>query len=287
MKNVVIITGMSGAGKTLALKCIEDIGYYAIDNLPASLLIDMVNMMEMNPEKFGKIAAVMDVRGGRSFDELFDALDELKKKGVDYFILFLDASDNVLVRRFSETRRLHPLESEGLRIADTISRERKILERLHEKAHVVIDTSYLNVYQLRETLRGIITSETEEKKISVTVVSFGYKFGIPLDADLIMDLRFIPNPYWIEELRQLSGLDEEVVGYVMGFSEAREFLQQFSHMLLMLLPLYRREQKPHLSIGFGCTGGRHRSVVIAEEIRRILEEKGYTVNLFHRDLDRK
>ncbi len=287
MKDVVIITGMSGAGKTLALKCMEDLGYYAIDNLPASLLIDMVNMREANPEKFGKIAAVMDVRGGRSFDELFDVLAELEKRGIDYFILFLDASDNVLVRRFSETRRIHPLESEGLRIADTISRERKILERLYEQAHVIIDTSFLNVYQLRENLRSIIVSDKKAKEISVTVVSFGYKFGLPLDADLIMDLRFLPNPYWVEELKQLSGLDRQVVDYVMNFSEARGFVQQFSDMLLKLLPLYRNEHKPHLCIGFGCTGGRHRSVVIAEEIRKILEEKGFPVKVFHRDIDRK
>ncbi len=287
MKDVVIITGMSGAGKTLALKCMEDIGYYAIDNLPAPLLVDMVSMMEANPEKFGKIAAVMDVRGGRSFEELFDLLEELKRKGIDYFILFLDASDEVLVRRFSETRRIHPLESEGLRIADTISREREILKRLHENADVVVDTSYLNVYQLRETLKGIITSDRKGVGISVTVVSFGYKFGIPLDADIIMDLRFLPNPYWIEELQGLSGLDKRVADYVTNFPEAKDFTQRFAEILFELLPLYAKEHKLHLNVGFGCTGGRHRSVVVAEEIRRILEEKGYKVNVVHRDIDRK
>lgn len=283
---IVILTGMSGAGKTEALKCLEDLGYYAIDNLPASLLVNIAELGTAPGTQIDRVAAVMDVRGGRSFDVLFEALDALKARGVPYTILFLDASDEVLVRRFSQTRRIHPLESEGLRVADTIAEERKLLERLLERADVVIDTSHINIYELRDKL-GETAGGASLSGVSTTLISFGYKFGLPLDADMVVDVRFLPNPYWVEELRDLNGMDAPVSEYVVGRDDAGEFLDRLVELVEFLLPLYLRERKTHLTIGVGCTGGRHRSVAVAEELARRLSERGRPATVTHRDRDKK
>lgn len=283
---IVILTGMSGAGKTEALKCLEDLGYYAMDNLPASLLVNIAELGSSPGKKIDKVAVVMDVRGGRSFDDLFEALRALKARGVPYTILFLDASDEVLVRRFSQTRRIHPLETAGLRVADTIVEERKILERLLEKADVVIDTSRTNIYELRDKL-GKTVGDAGGGDVSIATISFGYKFGLPMDADMVVDVRFLPNPYWVEELRDLNGMDEGVREYVIGREDTTEFLDRLLEMLLFLLPMYRRERKTHLTVGVGCTGGRHRSVAITEELARRLSESGRYATVTHRDRDKK
>ena len=285
--DIMIVTGMSGAGKTAALKCLEDLGYYSIDNLPASLLPDVADLSVPRVEALERIALVMDVRGGSSFKTLYSALRELRSKDLQYRIIFLDASDDVLIRRFSETRRIHPLGSEGLRVIDTISEERKLLEKLYELADVVIDTSDLNIYELRDKLKAAVPDTVEPDTVNIALISFGYKYGLPLDADIIIDVRFLPNPYWVEEFKDLNGLDSRLVDYVMDFESAREFLNSFVDMIESLIPLYQFERKYYLTIGVGCTGGKHRSVVIANELTSRLTKDGYPVGVSHRDIDKR
>jgi len=284
---ILIVTGMSGAGKSEALKCLEDLGYNAIDNLPAALLPNIASLAQSGGQKFERVAIGMDIRGGTSFEELFDALGTLEEKGFKTAILFLDASDEVLVRRFSQTRRIHPLNGAGLRVADTIAEERRLLEELHELAGIVIDTSDLNIYELRDKLAAVVPGASGAAGINVTVVSFGYRYGIPLDTDMVMDVRFLPNPYWVQDLRGLSGLDDPVAGYVLDRPETKRFIADFVGMVEALAPSYEAEHKSHLSIGIGCTGGRHRSVAIAEEIAARLDKAGFPVRLVHRDIDRQ
>jgi len=285
--DIMIVTGMSGAGKTAALKCLEDLGYYSIDNLPASLLPDVADLSVPRVEALERIALVMDVRGGSSFKTLYSALRELRSKDLQYRIIFLDASDDVLIRRFSETRRIHPLGSEGLRVIDTISEERKLLEKLYELADIVIDTSDLNIYELRDKLKAAVPDTVEPDTVNIALISFGYKYGLPLDADIIIDVRFLPNPYWVEEFKDLNGLDSRLVDYVMDFESAREFLNSFVDMIESLIPLYQFERKYYLTIGVGCTGGKHRSVVIANELTSRLTKDGYPVGVSHRDIDKR
>ena len=232
-----------------------------------------------------RVAVVMDVRGGRSFEDLFEALEVLTSRQIPYTILFLDASDEVLVRRFSQTRRIHPLESEGLRVADTIIEERRLLERLLERADVVVDTSRINIYELRDKLCEI-AGNSGGTTVSIALISFGYKFGLPMDADTVADVRFLPNPFWVEELRDLDGTDARVAQYVTEREEACGFLDRFYELVLFLLPLYMRERKTHLTIGVGCTGGRHRSVAITEALAGRLRESGRRATVTHRDRDR-
>jgi UPF0042 nucleotide-binding protein len=285
--DIMIVTGMSGAGKTAALKCLEDLGYYSIDNLPASLLPDVADLSIPRGEALERIALVMDIRGGSSFETLYSALRALRSKGIQYRIIFLDASDDVLVRRFSETRRIHPLGSEGLRVIDTISEERKLLEKLYEIADVVVDTSDLNIYELRDKLKAAMPDTVEADTVKLALISFGYKYGLPLDADIIIDIRFLPNPYWVEEFKDLDGLDSRIVDYIMDFESAKEFLNGFVDLIESLIPLYQFERKYHLTIGVGCTGGKHRSIVIANELGSRLTKDGYQVAVTHRDIDKR
>lgn len=281
---ILVITGMSGAGKTQALKCLEDMGYYAIDNLPASLLPNVVELAPVAGEKLQKIAAVMDVRGGTDFVELLAALEGLES--IPYTIVFLDASDEVLLRRFSETRRIHPLESKGLGVAGLIEEERKLLDPLRERADVVIDTGGLNVYELRETLRSIVPVLDDARSTKITLTSFGYKYGHPLDADIIFDVRFMPNPYWVPELRDRKGTDKRVKDFILQRDDSKEFLTRFMQLIEFILPGYICERRPYLSIGIGCTGGRHRSVVIANELGKRFKKAGQPVTVTHRDISK-
>lgn len=285
MVEIVIITGMSGAGRTAALKCLEDMGYYAMDNLPASLIKNVVAMSNRSPDRFNKIALVMDVRGGRSFEDLFSAIDALEGKGIDYTIMFLDAEDDVLVRRFSETRRMHPLETEGLRVVDTIAAERKLLDLLRERADIIIDTSEMNIYQLRDKLKEVLPDTGAEHSPTMTVVSFGYKHGLPMDADYVFDTRFLPNPFWIPELKDKSGLDREVIDYVMGQPGAQDFVDNLAGLMVFLLPMFIKERRGYIIMAIGCTGGRHRSVVVTDKLAGALETAGYHVGVQHRDID--
>ncbi|MDD5748907.1 MAG: RNase adapter RapZ [Actinomycetota bacterium] len=284
---VLIVTGMSGAGKTEALKCLEDLGYYAIDNLPAPLLEKIAELSSALGRKFERVALVMDVRGGRSFEELFSELELLRSKTIPYRIVFLDASDEVLVRRFSETRRMHPLESPGKRVVEAIAEERELLSELREVADIFIDTSNLNIHQLADVIRKEIQLSEKKQMMKVTIVSFGYKYGIPLDADIILDARFLPNPYWVEELRELDGLDERVRKFVIEKKDSQEFLEKFVDLITFLIPRYEEERKTYLTIGIGCTGGKHRSVALAEEIRRILSNNKLITQVIHRDIEGK
>jgi UPF0042 nucleotide-binding protein len=285
MKNLefTIITGLSGAGRSEAIKCFEDMGYFCIDNFPPSLIIDMIELRSSAESKVDKIAVVSDVRGGEFFDTLAETLNELSKRKISYQILFLEASDEVLVKRFKETRRKHPLSLEG-GVVDGIKKERHLMETLRGQADMIIDTSDLESFELRDKIRSSFLGKKKQKGILITVISFGYKYGIPLDADLVMDVRFLPNPHYVEELKPLSGLDEKVRNFIMKLTEAKMFLKKFTGLLAFLLPHYIPEGKTHFVVALGCTGGMHRSVVLAEEINKFLIEKGYNAVVKHREL---
>lgn len=282
---VTIITGMSGAGRSAAADVLEDVGYFVIDNLPPAL-IPKVAELGRGREGGGRFGLVVDTRSGEFTVDLDRALEELRESGALIRVLFLDASDEVLVRRFEATRRRHPLAGSD-RVTDGIARERVLLEELKGDADVVVDTSELNVHELRDRLRelfGALPNLTDGLQISI--VSFGYKHGLPLDVDLVFDCRFLPNPHWIDELRPLPGTDPSVREYVLSQKDTPLFIAQLQQLLVLLLPAYVREGKTYLSLGLGCTGGRHRSVVIAEELGAVLEGMGYVATIHHRDLDR-
>jgi len=282
--DVTIITGMSGAGRSEAANVLEDLGFFVIDNLPPALIGKVADLARGTdrPTRYG---LVVDVRAGAFIDELSSALHDLRATGVRTRILFLDASDEVLLRRFDATRRRHPL-SDSDRVSDGIERERALLESLKGQADIVIDTSDTNVHQLRDRLCELFTDGASTVKVQTSVVSFGYKHGLPLDVDLVFDCRFLPNPHWVESLRPLTGVDAAVRDHVLAQPVTGEFLAELDRMLAMLLPAFEREGKAYLSIGVGCTGGRHRSVVVAEEIAQILERRGFPCVVRHRDIDR-
>ncbi len=283
--DIMIVTGMSGAGKTGALKCLEDMGYYAIDNLPATLLTNIVDIAPIHGKKVERVAVVMDVRGGTEFEDLFKALEGLES--VPYTIVFLDASNEVLLKRFSETRRIHPLDGAGLRVTDTIEQERRVLQPLRERADVVIDTSSLNIYELREKLRLVVPDLRDIRMTRLTFISFGYKYGHPTDADIVFDVRFLPNPYWVEGMRDLDGHDDIVIEYVLEQPETVEFINRFDGLLELILPSYQRERRPYLTIAIGCTGGKHRSVVITDTLAASFMARGFATSVIHRDISKK
>ena len=287
--DITVVTGMSGAGRSAAADVLEDLGFFVIDNLPPAL-IPKVAELGRGREGTGRFALVVDTRAGDFLPELESALAELRESGARTRVLFLDASDEVLVRRFDATRRRHPIaESESHRVSDSIARERELLERIKEQSDVVVDTSELNVHELRDRLRELFgdPAGAAPSGLQISVVSFGYKHGLPLDVDLVFDCRFLPNPHWVESLRPLPGTDPKVRRYVMKQDETRAFLEELEKMFELLLPAYVREGKSYLSIGVGCTGGRHRSVVIAAEITRLLERLGFPARVHHRDLERE
>jgi len=282
-----IITGLSGAGKSEAIKCFEDMGFFCIDNLPPSLIPKMAELSTLPGSKVKQIAVVCDVRGGEFFDTLLEELQKLRALEIKYQIFYLEASDEVLVKRFKETRRRHPLSEEGA-IVDGIHKERHIMEQLRGQANLIIDTSDLAPFELKDKIRTAILKKDKQKKgIMITVMSFGYKFGMPLDADLVIDVRFLPNPHYVESLRHFDGTNEKVCDFVLNRSESQTFLRKFLGLLAFLLPRYVAEGKTHLTIAIGCTGGTHRSVAIAEEAAKFLMEKDYNVVVRHRDNGRK
>jgi UPF0042 nucleotide-binding protein len=281
--DVTIITGMSGAGRSATADVLEDLGYFVIDNLPP-VLVTKVAELARDREKSEPYALVIDTRSGEFVHALEAALRELEDRGARTRILFLDAADDVLVRRFVETRRRHPLDDD--RVSDGIARERVLLEELKGRADMVVDTTELNVHELRERLAEVFGDSAPEGTLQTSVVSFGYKHGLPLDVDLVFDCRFLPNPHWVEELRPQPGTAPEVRAYVMEQPETRSFLDELERLFALVLPAFVREGKAYLSIGVGCTGGRHRSVVIAEELARVLERQGFKPRVHHRDLER-
>lgn len=282
---LLIISGMSGAGRTRAAAALEDLDWYVIDNLPPRMLMPLAAMMSTG-DGIHRLAAVVDVRSREFFAELVNVLDELRRNNIAYRIVFLDASDAVLVRRFETVRRPHPLQGDG-RIMDGIDNERVILEQMRHRADVVIDTSELSVHDLAHRMREVVADEEADTRLHISVMSFGFKYGLPLDADHVVDMRFLANPYWVSELRHLSGRDKPVSDYVLGLPGAREFLTNYVNTLAPILGGYQNELKPYVTIAVGCTGGKHRSVASTEEISRQLREQGFAVRTIHRDLGRE
>ena len=286
-KEVLILTGMSGAGRSTVAHALEDLGWYVVDNLPPTLLSDLINQ-SLNSE-ISALAVVVDVRGGKFFDELAYSLSQLKKSGTDFRVAFLDATDQALVQRFESTRRPHPLQGSG-RIVDGIAAEREKLQELLAQADVVIDTSNLNVHQLEKRTAEIFAQGLTQS-VRVNVLSFGYKYGIPVDADLVLDCRFIPNPHWIPELRPLSGLDEKVKLNVLANPGVGKFVNTYVSLIQQMLPGYLREGKKYLTVAIGCTGGKHRSVSVAREIADKLNGDGagltISAHASHRDVGRE
>ncbi|QGU00362.1 RNase adapter protein RapZ [Candidatus Syntrophocurvum alkaliphilum] len=282
---VLIITGLSGAGKTQVVNYLEDWGYFCVDNLPPTLLTKFTELSMQSEGKINKVALVMDVRGGEFFHDLFNALIELKQNNIKYEILFLEASNEVLIRRFKETRRRHPLAPEG-RLLEAIQNERSMLEELRGKANVIIDTSNISPRDLKEKLLTLYSSDENSGGFSISLISFGYKAGIPLDTDLIMDVRFIPNPYYDPVMKNMTGQDTEVIDYVLESSITKSFIRRFLNLLKFLIPNYITEGKTNLSIAIGCTGGQHRSVAITDYIGKQLNRLGYNVTVKHRDVSK-
>lgn len=281
---LVIITGMSGAGKTVAMQSLEDLGYFCVDNLPPSLLPKFWELMKES-DKMDKIALVMDLRGREFFDSIEPALDELDNTNfITTKILFLEADDKVLVSRYKETRRHHPLEPNGS-VLDGINAERELLSDLKGRSQLVINTSNMAPRELRERINNEF--QTEDKDIfNVQLMSFGFKYGIPIDADLVFDVRFLPNPHYIDKMRPLTGLDEDVYEYVMKWPETQTFLDKLVDLLMFTLPFYKREGKTQLVIAIGCTGGQHRSVALTEFVGKAIQQK-YETTISHRDMKRR
>jgi UPF0042 nucleotide-binding protein len=302
---VILISGLSGSGKTTAIKALEDIGFYCVDNLPILLVPKFIELCEQSGGKISRVAIVEDIRGTASYpnwgqkvetregkDFLEDSrriLQNLQREGYPIEILFLDSSDTVLMRRFSETRREHPLAVGGS-IRDGIRLERERLQGIRDMANQVIDTSSFNVHQLKEKIQQYAQQGFDSSQMTVTLLSFGYSFGIPYEADLLFDVRFLPNPYFVEELKRLKGDDPKVAAYVLQWEETKEFLKRVQDFIRFLLPLYRRERKTHLTIAVGCTGGRHRSIVIANRVKEMLSDelaqKGVFLMVRHRDSEK-
>ncbi|MEL7655227.1 MAG: RNase adapter RapZ [Bacillota bacterium] len=281
--DVIIVTGLSGAGKSQAINCMEDLGYYCIDNMPPALIKNFMDLIMRDKVDIDKAAFTIDIRGGEFFDDLKSSLGELKNSGMHFKIMFLEASDEVLIRRFNETRRTHPLACAGNTL-EGITQERKRLFEIREIADYIIDTSNMKTAQLNEEIKKLLLSEEESSSFTISIQSFGYKHGIPLDADMVFDMRFIPNPYYLKSMRKLTGNSEKVSNYVMKFPETQEFIQTIHDLINKLIPCYIREGKFHLVLAFGCTGGQHRSVAIANEFSKRFLTEGKRVVTVHRDL---
>jgi len=281
---LLIITGMSGAGRTRAAAALEDLNWYVVDNLPPRLLITLATMMRAG-DGISRLAAVVDVRSGEFFTEMVSVIDQIRQMGMDYRIIFLEASDAELVRRFDAVRRPHPLQGDG-RVLDGIAAERKLLQALKNRADVIVDTTTLSVHDLARKVRELV-GDPAEARLQLTVMSFGFKYGIPLDADHVVDVRFLANPYWVSELRHLTGHDDQVREYVLGLPGALDFVDRYVAAIEPVLSGYVHELKPYVTIAVGCTGGKHRSVAISEAIADRLRRSGYSVRTLHRDVGRE
>ncbi len=282
----VIITGLSGAGKSYAIKCFEDMGYFCVDNLPTTLIPTFAELCAQSSRQIRKIALGVDVREGEYLEHFVEALHALRARGHRVEVLFLEASDEALVRRYHETRRRHPLAGEG-NVLDGIRAERQALANLREAAHRIVDTSGLTVHQLKDRLMETYGAQQARPSLTVSLVSFGFKYGLPYDADLVFDVRFLPNPHFVDGLRAMDGRDAPVAKFVLSHDESRQILARLEDLLRFLLPLYQREGKAYLTLAIGCTGGRHRSVTLVESLRAFVEELGLTPIVRHRDLDRE
>ena len=283
---LLMVTGLSGAGKSQVVNCLEDIGYYCVDNIPPRLMMDFISLAAKSGGQPEKAAFVVDVRGGLFFDELRGCLQEMEQSDIPIRILFIEASDSVLLRRYKETRRSHPLEKNG-DVIRAIREEREKLSFVREHADIIIDSSSYKAADLYEEVKRLLLSEEERSSFSVTVQSFGYKYGVPQEADWVVDVRFLPNPFYVASLKKLTGKIKKVRDYVLRFEGSASFLEQISSAIVSLAPEYEKQGKYHLHLAVGCTGGRHRSVVIASELADILWEKGLRVNQTHRELENR
>ena len=280
---IVIITGLSGSGKSTAIRALEDLGFFCVDNLPPVLLPKFIELCKVSSGEFSRVAMVMDVRERAFLKEYPSVFKELREKGQEIKILFLESSDEVLVRRFKETRRQHPLAKKGS-VIDGINEERDKLSDLRMIASEIIDSSSFSIHQLRELIIQIFSRFPHERRMSTILTSFGYKFGIPYDVDLVMDVRFLPNPFFVSELRNFTGNDDKVYNYVMKNEIAESFQKKFSTLISFLIPHYEKEGKTYLNIGVGCTGGQHRSVAVINSLEKFLSKKKYQIRVIHRDL---
>lgn len=284
--NFLIVTGLSGAGKSMAVNALEDIGFFCIDNIPIALLPRIVDFALQGENQLSRVAVVMDVRGVRNSDQLEQALADLDAKKIEYEILFLDASSQTIQRRYKETRRQHPISlTDHVSIQEAIERERRLLQPLRNRAKYVIDTSLLSAAQNKERVCSLFLDKGK-CPMALTVVSFGFKYGLPQEADLVLDVRCLPNPFYVPELKNLTGMDQAVVDYVMAAPESQELLRRYESMLEYALPLYVKEGKSQLMIAVGCTGGKHRSITFARKIGEFCEKLGYEPSVQHRDAKR-
>ena len=282
----VVITGLSGAGKSYAIKCFEDMGFFCVDNLPTTLIPTFADLVARADTRRGRVALGVDVREGEYLSHFLETLAQLRERGHAVEVLFLEAGEEALVRRYRETRRRHPLAPDG-NVLDGIRAERKALSTVREVADRIVDTSALTVHQLKDFLIEAYVAPKARPGLAVSLVSFGFKHGVPIDADLVFDVRFLPNPHFVEGLRPLDGRDERVRDFVLKHEESRELLRRIADFLGFVLPAYQREGKAYLTIAVGCTGGRHRSVALVEELRPAVDKLGLTPTLVHRDLDRE
>lgn len=284
--NFLIVTGLSGAGKSMAVNALEDIGFFCIDNIPVDLLPRIVDFALQGENQLSRVAVVMDVRGVRNSDQLEQALADLDEKKIEYEILFLDANSNTIQRRYKETRRQHPISvTDHVSIEEAIERERRLLQPLRSRAKYVIDTSLLSAAQNKERVCGLFLDKGKSP-MALTVVSFGFKYGLPQEADLVLDVRCLPNPFYVPELKNLTGMEQPVVDYVMAAPESQELLRRYQSMLEYALPLYVKEGKSQLMIAVGCTGGKHRSITFARKIGEFCQKLGYEPSIQHRDAKR-
>ncbi len=283
---ILIISGLSGAGKSRVAAVLEDMDFYCVDNMPVALMPKFAELCLATRGRYERVALVTDVRAIENFNELFVALEEMRDMGCDHRIVFVEASFETIVKRYKETRRRHPLDPDGGDLEKAVRREIETLAPVREQADLIIDTTDLTLGRLQRRLFSIFNKSSDEKSMNVNIVSFGYKYGIPIESDLVFDVRFLPNPFYIQELREQSGLDEPVKAYIFEFEQTKEFYRRLLEMLEFLLPCYTEEGKRHIVISIGCTGGHHRSVAIAQALSDFLTEKGYPVDCNHRDIDK-
>lgn len=282
-----IISGLTGAGKSRTAGMLEDLDYYCVDNMPVVLIPKFAELCIATRGRYDKVALVTDVRGRESFDDLFKALDEMHNMGFDYEILFIEASPETIVKRQKEQRRKHPLDPEGMDLESAVYREKRMLSGIRDRAKYIIDTTDYTLGRLQSVVFDLFATEKESRGISVNLVSFGFKFGIPIDADLVFDVRFLPNPYYVAELSQKTGLDEDVMDYVFSHPQTGEFMKRLTSLLEFLIPCYIEEGKHSLVIAIGCTGGHHRSVAIARAVSAFVKKCGYRSECIHRDIEKK
>lgn len=282
----IVISGLSGAGKSQVASFMEDIGYFIVDNMPAPLIPKFAELCMAGQAKYDRVAIVSDIRGGQTFDGLFSALSDLGEMGCDYKILYVEASPETIIKRYKETRRLHPLARDGRSLDEAVHRERTILEPVRDRAEYIVDTTALSTAKLRGEVLRLFGSGGPQQAMSVSVISFGFKYGIPIEADLVFDVRFLPNPYYIAELRHQTGLDKPVYDFIFGYQQTKDFMSCLEQLIAFLLPQYVEEGKAALVIGVGCTGGQHRSVAVTRALADFIRQKGYDAAENHRDMTR-